>query len=353
MTSDTEYTIRPYERRDRQALRELARALWPQKDAIFDQRWWWWLFEEPPLWLAETRETKTLVGFCGYIPFRLYHQGVEFSAAWFVDFYVLPAHQRKGLGSRLTRAVSDQFPVAATLPVSLRPSDAAAAVFERLGWQPLAVLHRYIFPWSVLPGAQKVLAAGGRVLAGLTCAAAPLLEESAFDERFDRLWLRVRDLLSPVVARDAAALRARYSRQPAHPYILLQCARAGELAGYMILRLCGKNTLAPLRWFRLGIIVDYWADPRDEQTLSAMLIEAKRYLLRHGAQVLICRNTLQGFHRHLIRSGFVYAGTPVIGAALSRLPGGFTFRCRAGNVLPETATWHLTLGDCDSDLAII
>ena len=353
MASSTEYVIRPYESRDRQALRELAFLLWPQKDSIFDQRWWWWLLEEPPLWLAEERETRPLVGFCGYIPFRLYHQGQELSSAWFVDFYVLPAHQRKGLGSRLTRAVSDQFPVAATLPVSLRPSDAAAAVFERLGWQPLAVLHRYIFPFASIPGARRVLAAGRRVAAGLTCEAAPLLEESAFDASFDELWLRVRDSLSPAVARDVAALRARYNRQPARPYILLKCSRAGELAGYMILRLCGKNTIQPLRWFRLGLIVDYLADPNDEQTLSTMLSEAKRYMLARGAQVLICRNTLQGFHRQLIRSGFVYAGTPVLGAALSRLPGGFTFRMQADRVLPINAPWHLTLGDCDSDLAVI
>jgi hypothetical protein len=120
----------------------------------------------------------------------------------------------------------------------------------------------------------------------------------------------------------------------------------------MILRLCGKNTLAPLRWFRLGMIVDFWADPNDEQTLRTMLRQARRYLVKRGAQVLICRSTLPPFHGHLTRSGFVYAGTPVIGRVLSRLPGGFTFRCQEGNVLPATATWHLTLGDCDSDLSV-
>jgi len=336
--------FRPYEAADRAELRRLTLVRSPEMSATFDQHWWWWLFPTPPMWVIADPQSGQLVGFLGYIPFRLYHRGVEYNSAWLVDGFVLPSHRGQRLGVRLWSTVSGQFQLAA----SAGQGDAGRAALQRLAWGRRIPVRRYIFPFALIPGTGKLMQLGHKTCAGLDCETTALTEESAFDAEFDRLWARVRDALSPLGARDAAALRARYAKEPSRPYTLLKCRRGGELVGYLIARFCPRHTLTPLPGVRVGLIVDYLADPQDREAHALLLREAKHHLLRRRAQVLIGRTTSQTFHHCLIRAGFLHPDTPLFGWALRRLGGFLIFKAQGDLVFPET--WHLTLGDCDSEL---
>src|SRR4051812_33447428 len=104
----SEFTIRPYDDADKAAFLELVKRVWSfnkDPEARFHQRWWWQR-AKPPLFLLE--DGSRLIGFCGHIPFSLRAGGREVPSAWFVDFFVLPEYQGKGLGKRLTKMVQDR-----------------------------------------------------------------------------------------------------------------------------------------------------------------------------------------------------------------------------------------------------
>ena len=97
-----EFAVRPYAAGDRGRLLELLKRVWPNRQPLephVDRRWWW-QFPEPPILVVEQSGTDALAGVCAYMPFNLRTGSRERDAAWFVDFYVRPDHQGRGLGRR-------------------------------------------------------------------------------------------------------------------------------------------------------------------------------------------------------------------------------------------------------------
>jgi GNAT superfamily N-acetyltransferase len=345
MSYSSAYIVRPYEARDREALRKLFRALWPGRASMFDVNWWW-RHPEPPIWVAEDKNSHDLVGLGACLPFSLYYCKAVHNGSWFVDFFVLPGHQRKGLGRALTRSVTDKF----TVTAALQQSQDACEVFSRMGWSKRVFIKSYANPFIFIPGSRRLLVPKPDDSSDLECELKPVIDENTFDQRFDELWLRVRDSYGPIAVRDADALKAQYLNQPFHSYGMVCCSRKGRLAGYMLARLCPAGAISRLRWFKVGIIVDYLADPRDEAVFQTMLSLAAELLIKEGAQMLVCLSTVSALDRHLIKSGFLHTGTPLIGKFIKRLDGGFSYKTQVDGLIPEDHIWHLTLGDSDADL---
>lgn len=343
MDAEKRYVVRAYKQGDKDALRILYQKLWPKSFVKKFENHWWWRWEEPPLYIVDDTETNTLVGICAYIPFLLNFQKQEYTSAWFVDFHVLPQHQKKNIGKRLTKAVTDRFSITA----SLSQSDAAWTVFQRLGWQEREYTRLYINLFSLLPGSMRVIRLLRKSDPSITLITRPVLNDGSFGNEFDQLWLRLRHSFGATSVRNSATLRQRYGRRPDKHYLLLRCYRSDELAGYMILRICPPNSLRHLRRYPIGLVVDYLMESGDTALFSSMLDEAIEYLLKNQARYIVCLSTVPAFHSILTQRGFFHSDTPLLGR---QLQVGFTYKSHSSIENLMNAPWHLTLGDCDMDL---
>ena len=322
-----EFVVRPYAAADRGRLLDLLRHVWPNRRPLephVDRRWWW-QFAEPPILLAEQAPTAALAGLCAYLPFRLRTRGREVDAAWFVDFFVQPNHQGRGIGRRLTQAVHARF----ALTASLSQTAMAWRVFQKLGWRERAAVQVSMHPWPkpwMFPRRGGFDVSGHAVDAQLPVAA-----------EIDALWADVASSYPAIACRSSQDLIRRYASHGGRAYDLICARRGSKCVGYMVVR-------AP------GLIVDALARPDDSAAFAAMLAEAARRLLELGAVRLHCLVTPLRWRQVLARRGFLAADTPLVGARLRSQTKWLTcFSAEAG--VPEPGDWFVTLGDCDLELA--
>ncbi len=335
------YAVRDYRDGDREPLRALCREAWRGRPAdAFDRRWWW-SRPRPPLKVAED-PAGALVGFCGFEPFTLYFSGRDYAGAWFADFFLAPGHQGKGLGRLMAGAVAEGFDLAA----SLNHNEAALSLFRKMGWRERGAANLYLNPWPAVPGARRWLARPRaespyrlEIVSGLPAAAGEL----------DSLWSRAKDRWAPAARRDAAALERRYAPL-GRGYKTILCYQGAALAGYMITRVAPAGAVRSLPAKPVGLIVDFLVQPGEPSgVFRALLSRALAQLARDGAAFVLSLTTVDAFGRELARSGFLHAGTPLVGAGLSRLRARFAFAGPAAEALGPSP-WYLTLGDADLDL---
>ena len=327
--------VRPYSNEDKEALRRFVRGVWPVRpDEMFDKRWWW-RRTPPSLFLAVDDDAQRIVGMCAYIPFELHSDGNDERAAWFVDFFVSPDQQGKGIGKSLTREVMKTFPVTA----SLSQSDDAWATFRKLEWseRSYAKLYLHIAP-KLWPGP--------RHHPDIAITSHPFDSNLAPEiaGQIDRLWLSARDAYKAIAVRDSATLNTRYARFEQRRYRLFLAHRDGEIVGYLISRVLPKKTLRSFHQ-SIGLVVDYLTINDNADAFSALLRSATTASLSAGARAMLCMSTHSGTSGVLTKAGYLHSGTPLIGRKLRALDVGFT--CY-GPVVPSN--WFLTPGDCDLDM---
>ena len=332
--------VRPYAAQDSTRLLDLLREVWSHKrDVESDVRdRWWWQWDEPPLYVVEDPARGTLAGLCAYIPFTLRTNGMELPSAWFVDFYVLPDYQSKGLGKRLTEAVQTRHDVTA----SLSQTAMAYRVFQKLGWSERSPVTLYVHPfpraWMFRPRSTQ-----HRIVTAAIDASLPVWLD------VDALWMRVRGAFPGLAVRTSATLLARYATRGDCRYILVGAYRGQALVGYMIVRVVDalSNAARPSQ----GLIVDYLVHPDDTTAFGALLSEAASTLVDRGVNRIYAISTLPACQRVLRARGFLSPATPLLGRSLKGNTKWFTYAAREGTSSPVPAKWHLTLGDCDLDYA--
>lgn len=275
--------------------------------------------------MIEDRRSGHLAGLCAYVPFTLRSRGGERSAAWFVDFYVLPEHQGRGFGRRLTEAVQSRFAVTA----SLSQTAMAWRVFQKLGWRERAAAQIAMHPW---PKSWMFRRGGGYEL-----SRHPIDAKLPVTADLDALWAAAAPAHPAIASRTSEELLRRYSSHGGRAYDLICARRGGQCAGYMVVR-------SP------GLIVDVLARPDDAGAFAAMLSEAGRHLVELGATRLYCLVTPPAWRRVLGRHGFLTADTPLLGARLQSQTKWLTCFTSESSV-PDPGDWFVTLGDCDLDLA--
>jgi GNAT superfamily N-acetyltransferase len=338
-SASDEFLVRPYAASDSAAVLALLRQVWAHKHDVetqFRDRWWW-QFEQPPLYVVETAQ-RTLGGLCAYVPFTLRVRGGDVPSAWFVDFYVLPQYQGRGLGRRLTCAVQERFPMTA----SLSQTAMAWRVFQKMGWHERAGVTLYMHPYPARwlfrgPSASHRVSTHA-IAAGLPAAA-----------DLDRLWSQARDAYEAIARRDSAHILQRYESQGGREYVLVCCHRGPECTGYMIVRAVRPVSARSARTD--GLIVDYLLHPDDADTFAALLGEAARVLRDAGAERLYCISTSRQSQRVLTSRGFLSPGTPLLGRLLRSNVKWLTFTQAPGAGRIDPAAWFLTMGDCDIDYA--
>ncbi|MEI6667384.1 MAG: GNAT family N-acetyltransferase [Acidobacteriota bacterium] len=341
MTStDSNLIVRPYVARDDARLLALLRAVWAHKQDVEThlRRRWWWQWDPPPLLVVDDCEHDLLAGLCAYVPFALRTGGIEHRSAWFVDFYVRPEYQGRGLGQRLTQAVQDEHDITA----SLSQTAMAYRVFQKLGWSTRSPVPLLVHPlprsWMFRHQSRHDQIATGAVDSALPAWAG-----------IDALWLRVRDRFPAIAVRDSAHLLARYAKCDGREYTLLSASRGSAPVGYMIVRVVdsASNPARPPH----GLIVDYLVDPDDADSFGALLAEAGSALVGRGVNRIYALSTLPACQRVLRRRGFVSPSTPLLGRWVQGNTKWLTCKGLGEDSSAVASAWHLTLGDCDLDYA--
>lgn len=326
-----EVVIRPYAPGDKSRLLTFIRHVWSSKadvDTQFQNRWWW-NATAPPLLVADDPATNAIVGMCAFMPFTLRAGEQNVSSAWFVDFYVLPQYQGKGLGRRLTEGVQAAY----SLTASLSQTAMAYRVFARMGWSARTLVKVYMHPFPIRwlfpagAGRLRVSSSADGVLPG--------------PHDLERLWERVKHGYDVIADRNAAGLLERYAGDGTRKYTWLTCHRGDDCAGYLIVRRVRSH----------GLIVDFLVASGDREAFGALLSEGVGTLMRERVQRIYCLSTYPEWERVLRSRGFLSSETPLVGRRLGSQNKYLTYRAESPAFSIDAAAWYLTLGDCDLDLA--
>jgi GNAT superfamily N-acetyltransferase len=336
------YSIRAFRAQDKEALFELMYEFWPGTSREKLEKRWWWHYDPPAILLVVDNETGAFVGLMAYIPFQLYDGDANRRSAWIVDGYLLPEHQRRGIGTCLFIDITDRHEVVA----SLSQSEAAWRNLQKLGWQERRYVPLFLSPWLTLTRPFSRFLPSARGGDGLEVTAHELSFAGQFDASFDDLWLRARDRVAPCAVRDASALAQRYAREPQRGYTVLKSSKGDMLAGYMILRVLPPGTIKSLPKFRTGVVVDYLTDG-DPMVFGHLLSAAATRFAKCGASLILCMASRRDEQRQLQKRGFFGPKTPLVKYKLKGV--GFTYLSTVEGSL-DTRPWHLTVGDCDMEL---
>jgi hypothetical protein len=185
------------------------------------------------------------------------------------------------------------------------------AVARRIGFEDMAnsgSLHRRVSLQRRL--ARGIGAMPASLLAPLANLALPRLPrarltdevavmDGPFDQRFDQLWVRLRDRFPAVTLRDRATLQWRYRQHPLFDYRVLLLSDGDALRGYLIYSQFERDER------QRGKIVDLFADPADDEAMGALVAAALRAMKRGGVERVEAFASTDYLNRALQAAGFV------------------------------------------------
>ncbi len=340
-----------YRAEDRRLIEALYRRVFGNDMADANRLRWEWQYRRNPhmpptgplIWVA--REGHAIVGQYATMPVKLAVDGREIDAAWGMDVMVAPERQRQGLGDVLFRTWDRN--VGASLGLGL--SESSYRLFQKLNWpdvgpvpclvKPLSrrALRRPTWPVAVNRLVSYVTLPWVRLVSRTRPLEGEVRVTRMFDERFTRLWERVRDKFAFAVRRDAAYLNWKYIQPPHVRYTVAVLERDGEAAGYVVYR----HVQEPRG--RVTLLVDFLADPDDDRGITTLLRWIDREARAADSDKVRTFAMHEGFRKALRKSGYyTVKSTMEFVAKINAVdvPAGFA---------RDTRRWHVTLGDSDQD----
>ena len=340
-----------YRSDDKRAVDALYRRVFGHDAAEASRLRWDWQYrrnpnnpgQEPEIWIA--REGPAIVGQYATMPVKLSLSGREVQGSWGMDVMVAPERQRQGLGEVLFRMWDRN--VGASLGLGL--SDASYRLFQKLRWPDVGPVPCFVKPltrralrrpnWPV--GVNRLVSALTLPVVKVVARNRPLAAEvrmiQRFDESFTELWNELAPKFNLAVRRDAAYLNWKYVNAPHVRYSIAALRRDNRNVGYAVYR----HFTEPRG--RVTILVDFLADPGDEQGVETLLRWVDREARQADSDKIRTFAMHAGFRRILRRSGyFVVKSTMEFVVKINGLPVDMPF-------YEQTDTWHVTLGDSDQD----
>jgi GNAT superfamily N-acetyltransferase len=340
---------------DREALEHMYREVFGAEALERSRERWKWQYEKnphcppegPEIWVA--KEHGQILGQYASMPVRLKVGDRMVRASWGMDVMVKPNLQGKGVGSKLFQYWDEQVEASLGLGLSL----ASYRLFQKLKWKdvgPVPCYTRPLDPYSLL--ARRLGPVLGRMVAPLAGAAHWVvypgqrasrvgvrvsLLETPFGPAFDRLWEKASTGYDFVAERKSRYLEWKYREIPYVTYEIYQAHRGDELVGYVVLRSAEKNKI------KLGLVVDLFAHPEDEEAVDALVDLAARW----GRDNRVARLQTFTFDRRLAkryrRKGFMSLKSPM----------QFCLQIHSDHIdesfFRDTSRWHVTFGDSDMD----
>jgi GNAT superfamily N-acetyltransferase len=340
-----------YRPEDRRLLDALYRRVFGADMASANRLRWDWQYRLNPnvrasgplIWVA--REGGTIVGQYACMPVRLNVNSAEIDAAWGMDVMVAPERQRQGLGDVLFRTWDRN--VGASLGLGL--SESSYRLFQKLNWpdvgpvpcfvKPLSrrALRRPTWPVPINRFVSYVTLPWIRLVSRSRPLEGTVRTVRQFDERFTRLWDRVREKFAFAVRRDAAYLNWKYIQPPHVRYSIGVLERDADIAGYVVYR----HVQEPRG--RVTLLVDFLADPDDRSAVLTLLRWLDREARAADSDKIRTFSMHETFRKHLRKSGYYSVkSTMELVAKINAIEVPATF-------YKDTSRWHVTLGDSDQD----
>jgi len=343
--------INRYKPDDRRAVEALYRRVFGNDAAEASRHRWDWQYRrnpnnpghEPEIWIA--REGPALVGQYATMPVKLSLKGAEVRGSWGMDVMVAPERQRQGLGEVLFRTWDRN--VGASLGLGL--SDSSYRLFQKLNWPDVGPVPCLVKPltrrafrrpnWPV--PINRLVSALTLPIVLIVARTRPLQAEVRLIQRFDDSFTALWDELAPkfdlAVRRDVAYLNWKYVSAPHVRYSIAVLRRDNRNIGYAVYR----HLYEPRG--RVTLIVDFLADPDDEDALGTLLHWIDREARQADSDKIRVFAMHAGFRRVLRRSGYFQVKSTM----------EFVVKINGLDVDPSfydnTDTWHITLGDSDQD----
>jgi GNAT superfamily N-acetyltransferase len=340
-----------YRPEDRRAVDALYRRVFGNDAADASRLRWDWQYRrnpnnpggEPEIWIA--REGPAIIGQYATMPVRLDVKGREVMGSWGMDVMVAPERQRRGLGEVLFRTWDRN--VGASLGLGL--SDASYRLFQKLNWPDVGPVPCLVKPltrrafrhprWPV--PINRLISALTWPFVVIIARTRPLSAEvrmvQRFDESFTRLWERLANKFDLAVRRDAAYLNWKFVGAPHVRYSIAALLRDGQIAGYAVYRHLHEPR------GRVTLLVDFLADPADEQGFTTLLRWVDREARQEDSDKIRTFAMHAGFRRIMRRSGYFQVKSTM----------EFVVKVNGADVPPDfyehTDSWHVTLGDSDQD----
>ena len=336
---------------DRRLLDALYRRVFGADMASANRLRWDWQYRLNPnvpasgplIWVA--REGGTIVGQYACMPVRLNVNSVEIDATWGMDVMVAPERQRQGLGDVLFRTWDRN--VGASLGLGL--SESSYRLFQKLQWpdvgpvpclvKPLSrrALRRPTWPVPVNRFVSYITLPWIRLVSRSRPLEGTVRTVRQFDDRFTRLWERVRDKFAFAVRRDAAYLNWKYIQPPHVRYSVGVLERGADIAGYVVYR----HVVEPRG--RVTLLVDFFADPDDQSAVVTLLRWIDREARAADSDKIRTFSMHDTFRKHLRKSGYYSVkSTMEFVAKINALEVPASY-------YKDTGRWHVTLGDSDQD----
>lgn len=321
---------------DKQAISEfIKKAFGLNSKYKFPERWEWQFEHNPfrtekelPIWIA-VDELGVVVGqTCAMIePLQL---GKEiYPLGWSVETYVLPEYRGHNLGYKLQKANSDNN----DLFMSLNMSDANRYIKLKLGGFPVDKVTVFNCLVSFQPGElitalrnriglnffgkilitlvnglridilltvliNLFLKTKSKILSNIKSEDVIVEETEYFDESINDFWNKVSPNYPAIIKRDYHFLKWKYELQPFMNYKKFITYKAGEVTGYLILRVndASENNF--------GIVADLLVFPDDQVTMDAMLAFALHYFRSAKVKYIQAASSIESYKVAFKRFGF-------------------------------------------------
>jgi hypothetical protein len=319
--------IRPGRDSDKDAILALIKQTFGAEQAeLTGRRWQWQWHQDPRLEQPGYRGVVAVwqdqvIANLACIPAGLHIAGEPVEAHWCVDVLTNwgsvrralreAKHSKADLKADLSRGIAAALldhPTAGPIQLAKHIADPMKAICLRIGYEDLAHSGNYSRRLSFKQSLQASLGSipGALVAMGADLPFAgirrPKLQveslDGPFDDRFDRLWARVKRDYSAITLRDAATLNWRYRAHPDTSYSALVIPDADEIRGYILF---SSYSHGPR--LRAGI-VDLLADPDDKRAIEDLLAAAMRTARKEGADRIGCFVTGTSIEGAVRRLGF-------------------------------------------------
>lgn len=313
--------LRQAEISDRAAIaRFLAKAYVGRDQWKYPERWEWQYVANPfnpddrlPIWIALAGDEVIGQTCVTHVPMRI--DGRDRIGSYGTDTIVLPEYRGR-IGMALQGARHD----AIDFVLCLWAAEAAIAMYDWLELKPMRAVEELCFDCR-----------GARAEAGTSRV--DIEPVSSFDHRTDDLWSRLAPGLEPLVSRNAAYLRWKYTCQPFMRYEPFYALRDGVDRGLLILR----QFVAPEP--NAGVIAELLCDPDDREVRSACIAFAKHELSRRGCDSIVASTSEPRFAEDYRAAGFATAGEEI----------PFVPERWDDFQVAERQAWFISQGDGDGD----
>ncbi|MBN2098745.1 MAG: GNAT family N-acetyltransferase [Dehalococcoidia bacterium] len=344
---------RPATKDDGAAIARLFEAVFNEKQPISHWRWKYVDNATKMMCTVVAEDSQGIVGQCALLPTWMNLRGLRVLGAQRVDSMVHPDYRHQGMFAALAKdcyalagaqgiKLMYHFPNEQSLPVSVKElgSDYVGELVQLVKvLNPRAVIQHRL-------RSAHIASIGGKCLQFLLALREsrdrPIQPEpfaitkiTRFDDRFDRLWLTVKDRFPIAVWKDSSYLNWRYLSCPDREYSVLAGESQGDVAGFIVLRF----EEGPIK---RGYIVDYLFAPEKPAAASRLIQAGLDHLKERGPDIVLCRILQDSPYRALYkRQGFLKRGEHL------RLLA----RPLASDVDPSTISdlkeWHVVAGDVD------